>query len=524
MNVARLLERNGHAYGERVALSVGAGRYATYRELARSSFALAHGLRARFHLSPGDRVAVVMTNRPEFWEVMFGIWAAGLVAVPINAKLHPSEFEYILSNSGARLCFVSPDLAGTVAPLAGRVEGLAEILDCTSAEYLRLRAADPGPFRIAPKSPSDVAWLFYTSGTTGRPKGAMITHRNLLVMIYSHVLDVDPVCCQDSVFHAAPVSHGSGMVGLVHFAQGGNNVFPESGGFDPAEVFALLRHHRGVSLFAAPTMVIRMCNAAPASTVDLANLRTIVYGGGPMYLADLRRGIEILGPRFAQIYGQGEAPMTITSLPKHFHTATAHPRYLERLASVGIPRTGVEVRVVDDGMRTHPAGEMGEVAVRGDIVMGGYWRNAEATASTIRDGWLRTGDVGTLDEEGFLTLRDRSKDMIISGGSNIYPREVEEVLLRHPGVLEASVVGRTHPEWGEEVVAFVVPRPGATVSERELDELCLGAIARFKRPRHYVFEDALPKNNYGKVLKTALRERLARPERPAHLGFSAGLP
>jgi long-chain acyl-CoA synthetase len=159
-------------------------------------------------------------------------------------------------------------------------------------------------------------------------------------------------------------------------------------------------------------------------------------------------------------------------------------------------------------MQPLPAGAMGEVAVRGDIVMAGYWNNPEATASTVRDGWLRTGDVGILDSDGFLSLRDRSKDLIIAGGSNIYPREVEEVLLRHPSVLEVSIVGRPHPEWGEEVVAFVVPRPGATVTEKELDTLCLGAIARFKRPRRYLFETGLPKNNYGKVLKTELRERL----------------
>ena len=434
MNLAKLLERNGKAYADRVALSVGAAPHATYRDLARRAFAIAHGLKTRYGLSTGQRVAVVMTNRPEFWEVMFGIWGAGLVAVPVNAKLHTSEFEYILSNAGARLCFISPDLGATLGPLAGRVDGLGEIVDCESAEYLRLRGSDPGPFVPAPAKPTDVAWLFYTSGTTGRPKGAMLTHRNLLVMIYSHLMDVDAVGCADSVLHAAPVSHGSGMVGLVHFAQGGNNVFPESGGFDPAEIYELLPHHPGVSLFAAPTMVIRLCAALRTGAFDVTNFKTIVYGGGPMYLADLRRALELLGPRFAQIYGQGEAPMSITALPKHFHTATEHPRYLERLASVGIPRSGVELRVVDEAMQSLPAGAMGEVAVRGDIVMAGYWNNPEATASTVRDGWLRTGDVGILDSDGFLSLRDRSKDLIIAGGSNIYPREVEEVLLRHPSV------------------------------------------------------------------------------------------
>jgi acyl-CoA synthetase (AMP-forming)/AMP-acid ligase II len=227
-----------------------------------------------------------------------------------------------------------------------------------------------------------------------------------------------------------------------------------------------------------------------------------------MYVADCVRAIELFGPRLYQLFGQGESPMTIAGLPQACHVPDGTARFLERLASCGYARTGVEVRVVDEDDRDVPVGEAGEIITRSDCVMAGYWQNANASAKTLRNGWLHTGDVGSLDEEGFLTLRDRSKDLIISGGSNIYPREIEEVLLKHPAVAECSVVGRPHPEWGEEVVAFVVLRADATATAPDLDALCLENIARFKRPKAYRFVAALPKNNYGKVLKTELRKSL----------------
>ena len=256
-------------------------------------------------------------------------------------------------------------------------------------------------------------------------------------------------------------------------------------------------------------MVHRLDNHPRAADADTANLKTIAYGGGPMYVADSLKAMDVLGDKLVQIYGQGEAPMTITGLSKSLHQMRDHPRYLERLGSAGIARTDVEVRVVDADDRDLPVGEIGEVICRGEVVMAGYWRDPAASAATLRGGWLHTGDLGCFDADGFLTLKDRSKDMIISGGTNIYPREIEEVLLGHPAVAEASVVGRPHRDWGEEVVAFVVAGAGRAPTPAELDALCLENIARFKRPRAYRFVDALPKNNYGKVLKTALREQLA---------------
>jgi long-chain acyl-CoA synthetase len=239
-----------------------------------------------------------------------------------------------------------------------------------------------------------------------------------------------------------------------------------------------------------------------------ASFKTIVYGGAPMYVADIARALRVMGPRFVQIYGQGETPMVATALSRQHLSDTEHPRYRERMASVGVAQTPVQLRVSDENGLALPCGEVGEVLVKGDSVMAGYWDNAQASAAAIQDGWLFTGDVGSLDADGFLTLKDRSKDLIISGGSNIYPREVEEALLTAPGVAEVAVVGAPDAEWGEVVVAFVVVQSGASITEQTLDQHCLQAIARFKRPKQYRFVDELPKNNYGKVLKTELRARL----------------
>lgn len=466
MNLAHLLLRSARSQPDRPALAVGRKVVRTYGEMTARVLALSSSFQDRYQ--PGDRIALALKNCPEYYEILFACWHAGLVAVPINAKLHPREVEYIVENSGAKLLLTAPP----DFPSGGQ----------------------PEPLAVRPEDP---AWLFYTSGTTGVPKGAMLTNRNLLFATQAYFSDIDKLGPGDAILHAAPLSHGSGLYGLPHFAAGALHVVPESDSFDPEEVFALLGHWRGVSFFAAPTMVVRLL-ASPAARAP-RGLKTIVYGGAPMYVADLQRALELFGPRLYGLYGQGESPMTITGLPQDAHRP-------EDLASCGFARTGVEVKVFDAQDRELPPGEIGEVVTRSDCVMAGYWRNPEATAQTLRGGWLHTGDVGSMDARGYLTLRDRSKDLIISGGSNIYPREVEEVLLRHPAVAECSVVGRPHPEWGEEVVAFIVKR--ADVKIEALEKLCLDSIARFKRPRDYRFVDSLPKNNYGKVLKTELRKRL----------------
>ena len=507
MNVSSFLTKAARTFAERPAVSLGTEPCCTYGVLGRRVAQLAGTLIHRCGLQPGDRVALAMSNSPEYVEILYAVWHAGLTAVPMNARLHQREFAYILENSGARLCFATPDLIETVAPLPQEIACLEAVIPTGDADYRTFCAGEAMAMRDM--APEAIAWLFYTSGTTGRPKGAMLTHRNLLVMTLSYFADIDTITPYDCTIHAAPMSHGSGLYGLPHVAKAAHQVIPVSGGFDLGELVALIAAYQGVTCFFAPTMVTRLVNHPMAASVNTNHLKTLIYGGGPMYVEDLRHALDLFGPKLVQIYGQGEAPMTITALSKTWHADTNHPRYLELLGSAGIARSDVEVRVVDADDRDLPPGAVGEVLVRGDVVMRGYWNNPPASAETLRGGWLHTGDLGTFDADGFLTLKDRSKDMIISGGSNIYPREIEEVLLRHTGVQEVSVVGRPHRDWGEEVVAFVVPCPEMAVTAEALDRLCLDTMARYKRPRAYFFVDSLPKNNYGKVLKTTLRQQLA---------------
>jgi long-chain acyl-CoA synthetase len=399
-----------------------------------------------------------------------------------------------------------------LVPNDSDVQGLLGVVEADSPQAdAMLREAPPLP-AVTERGGDDTAWLFYTSGTTGRPKGVMITHRNLMAMGLGYFCDVDPVAADDAIVYAAPMSHGAGIYAIPHLIAGARHVVPASGGFDATELFALGLQTGPMSLFAAPTIVKRLVDEAEARGHSpercAESFKTIVYGGAPMYAADIQRALRVMGPRFVQIYGQGESPMTGTVLTRTHLADTAHPRHAARIASVGVAQTPVRIRVADAQGQDVPLGEVGEVLIAGDSVMAGYWRNPDASAAALRDGWLWTGDMGCLDADGFLTLKDRSKDLIISGGSNIYPREVEEVLLTAPGVAEVSVVGAPDAEWGEVVVAFVVLQPGAMVDAQQLDAHCMAHIARFKRPKRYEWVEALPKNNYGKVLKTALRERL----------------
>jgi long-chain acyl-CoA synthetase len=511
MNIALWLERAGKSHGDRPAAARGECVVLDYGALAGRAARLAGALSARLGLHPGDRVAVVAKNGVAYLETLYAVWHAGLAAVPANAKLHGAELGYILEHSGARVCFASEGLDAEIAPHAPK--SLEKLIVMGGAEYERLFSADA--IAPVPRAPDDLAWLFYTSGTTGRPKGAMLTHRVLSVASHAYATEVDPVTPGDAILHAAPMSHGSGLYIMAHVARLGVNVVPETGGFEPEEIFRLFGRWPRASMFAAPTMIKRLVDAP--GDCNAANIRTLVWGGAPMYVEDALRALDRFGPRLAQIYGQGESPMTITTLSKQDIAAREHPRWRERLASAGRPYACVEVKVADGEDRALPAGETGEILCRGDVVMPAYWRNPEASAATLRGGWLHTGDVGAFDADGYLTLKDRSKDLIISGGSNIYPREVEEVLLKHARVREASVIGRPDREWGEVVVAYVVGDAPAA----ELDALCLGEIARFKRPKDYVFIDALPKNNYGKILKTELRAMDAKRRAPSQERSSA---
>ncbi len=498
MNIGFWLHRRAQTHGNDPALFLGRELVADYAGFHRRAAQVAAWLMAQ-GVQPGDRVAIFMKNCPDYLIVQYGIWYAGAAAVPINAKLHPREAAFILSDSGTGIVFSSPGLAEPVADLCPDTR----VIDVTDAAYAQISALPPLG-HLAPRAPDDLAWLFYTSGTTGQPKGVIITHRMLTTMSLCYQTDCEPVASDHTTLYAAPMSHGAGIYNMMHVRAGARHVCPVSGGFDEAEIFDLARHYGNVQMFAAPTMVKRMTQVALATGETGTGLRTIIYAGGPMYLADIVEAVDHFGPIFAQIYGQGECPMGITALARADVADRAHPRWRERLQSVGRAQSTVEVQIGDADGTPLPVGTHGEIMVRGDTVMPGYWNNPKATAKTIVNGWLMTGDMGFMDEDGYVTMQDRSKDMIISGGSNVYPREVEEVLLMHPDVIEVSVVGRTHPDWGEEVVAFVVGRADPAA----LDQLCNDNIARFKRPKAYFTVPDLPKNNYGKVLKTELRKRL----------------
>ena len=506
MNIGCWLERRAVQTPKLPALFQGTQCVYEYFAFDAAARGIAGWLRDQ-DIGAGDRVAIFMENIPAYLIAQYGAWFAGAVIVPINAKLHGREAAWIIENSGASIVFANGEKAralldvGVEAPVFDvENDGLSEIMNHA-----------PVP-ECATRKPGDLAWLFYTSGTTGQPKGVMITHRMLISMTLSYFADVDQVRAEDATLYAAPLSHGAGIYNMMHVLKGARHVFPDSRGFDPAEIFELASHFESLHIFAAPTMVKRMSAVAKAQGYTGAGLRSVVYAGGPMYLADIIEAVDQFGDVFLQIYGQGECPMGISGLSRADVSDRTHPNWRARLGSVGQAQSAVQVQIGNEAGKALPIGETGEIMVRGDTVMPGYWQNPDASEKTVLDGWLMTGDLGFLDEEGYITMVDRSKDMIISGGSNIYPREVEEVLLTHSSVDEVSVVGRHHDEWGEIVVAFVVPKQGHPLDITALDAHCLDHIARFKRPKHYVEIESLPKNNYGKVLKTELRQKLKMKE------------
>ncbi|MFZ0906715.1 MAG: AMP-binding protein [Mycobacterium sp.] len=487
VNLFALLEQTAQRFPDRGAVYHGERICCTWRELRDRALRLAGSIRQ--HSTAGARIAIISENRPEIVELLFGIWAAERVVVPINYKLHPREIAQILADADVSQVFASATIADQLGPSDFSVESVE-----AEAYSHRLTAA---PAAVPYTDPSTLAWLFYTSGTTGRSKGAMLTHRNLMAMTIAHLADIDAPDEGCSLVHAAPMSHGSGLYIPAYVLRGARQVVPLRGGFDPGEFLDLCERHPGCSAFLAPTMVQRVIQTGRACP---SQLRTIVYGGGPMYVESIKKALAAFGPIFAQIYGQGESPMTITGLRRTDHDATDDAI----LGSVGYPRSGMEVAVLRADDSPAGVGEIGEIVCHGDVVMGGYWHNPAATDATLRNGWLRTGDMGSFDARGYLTLHDRSKDVVISRGTNIYPREVEEALLEHPGVSEACVVGVPDAEWGEVVVAFIV---GAAEPD-DLDAHLLERIARFKRPKRYLTVDRLPKNSYGKVLRRELRRQL----------------
>jgi long-chain acyl-CoA synthetase len=457
-NLAGLLDGPAQWSANRPAIVVGDKPVRTWSELAEAVARRGAALRDRFGVRPGDAVALYADNCAAYLEVLFAIWHAGGVAVPISSRLHPREAAQLVESSRAKVCFTDDDLDGPVV--------------------------DSDPMPPVPRRLDDDAWIFFTSGTTGRAKGARLTHGNLFAMAVAYYADVAEVGPSDSIIHIAALSHASGLMSLPFIGRGAAQVL---GKFDELSDLVALGER---STFFVPPALLRRMGELPD------RIGTIMVGAAPVLPDDLRRAHGLFGPVVWNGYGQGESPCTITAHSKASIAAAVEANDEDRLASVGVARLATRVRVVAE------PGEVGEVVVDGPTVMAGYLDMPEASAETLRGGWLHTGDLGRFDEDGYLTLVDRAKDVVITGGYNVYPREVEDVLMTDPAVSEAAVIGVPDDEWGERIVAYIV----GSADTSALDQRCLDTIARHKRPKEYVIVDELPRNAAGKVLKRELRD------------------
>lgn len=508
MNTFSFLTKSARHRPEGLALVHGA-EVVTYRQFHDRALAIGGNLLAAGCV-PGDRVAFCLGNSPRILELIFGCLAAGLIVVPINARLHAREIAYIVENSAAKILVHGGEFQEGIEEHASLFAGTTRY--CTEEAV----GAEPWASLVDPArtlraavdaAPQDLCWLFYTSGTTGKPKGAMWNHRMVRTVIMNYLADLHNIAPGEVVLHCAPLSHGSGIVALPAIARGAVNAIMDTASFDVDALLTTVQRLRVSHIaFMAPTQIVKLLEDYRPGIHDFSSLQAICYGGAPIYVEHLRQAIETFGSIFVQLYGQGEAPITITGM-----SARLHRELLEagdpRIGSAGQVRTDVEARSVDPQGVPLPPGQAGEVVVRGDVVMPGYWRNPEASAEALRDGWLHTGDIGYFDEHGFLFLLDRAKDMVISGGNNVYPREVEEVVILHPKVGSCVVFGVPDDYWGEAVHAVVVPVAGETLTAQEIIDFCGKHMAGYKKPKGVDFVDALPVSGYGKILRREVRDQ-----------------
>lgn len=500
MSLAALLANTARAHPTRPAVSIGTRMVLDYAGLAREAAGIAADLTRR-GLVPGDRVLLAMKNNESYFSWLFGCWWGGFVAAPLNAALHGREVAGIVGDLAPKCAIADPAIAADLSPLCPQLDIIAR----GSAEATRAARTEPtGPPH--PVAIHDTAWVFYTSGTTGTPKGACLSHANLLAMTTGYLADVDRLTPQDSLLHIAATSHASGLFGLSFVARGAEHVLMPSGGYDADDMRRILIARNAVTFFAPTTLLGRMRDDGVGDLAE-GHIRTVLTGAGPVLAQDVRDAVATFGPRLWNGYGQGESPCTITANDQ-FAIARAIAEGDESgIVSVGVPRTGVTLCILGPDGSEMPQGEAGEVCLRAPTVMSGYLNRPDATAETLAGGWLHTGDIGRIDTRGRLTLLDRIKDVIISGGMNVYAREVEDVLSTHPDVSEVAVIGRPDSKWGESVVALIVPKPGTDEARipESLDRLCRDQLARFKHPKRYEIHENLPRNAAGKVLKAKLR-------------------
>jgi acyl-CoA synthetase (AMP-forming)/AMP-acid ligase II len=480
-----IIQKTCKQFSSRPAISNGQRTY-TYAELKNRSVRLANALLAQ-GLKKGDRVAILMSNRIEHIELDMAIALAGLIKVPLNYRLHAKEQEYILSHSGAAVLIGEENLIQRVTTRIPCIKAGKEYEDWI-ASFSNQEPEDT-------IDEDDIYAIMYTSGTTGRPKGVMLSHRNFISGALSLIMACN-LSHDDVIGHVAPLTHGSNFLAQCALFLGLKQVVFNK--FEPEQFLEAIETERITTVFLVPTMVNVMIHEKSFAERDLRSLKTINMAGAPMAAEKIKLALDLLGDKIVETYGQVEAPMTITMMPRH--------ELRSRPASCGAAGPFVDMKIVDDNGCEVPAGEVGEIVCKGSLVMKGYWNNPEATAETLKDGWLHTGDLGWMDEDGYLYIVDRKKDVIISGGVNIYPREVEEVLNLHPAVKETCVFGIPDEKWGEAVCAHVVLREGHAVTEQELIELCKNHLASFKKPQQIHIVDSLAKSSYGKILRRQIRD------------------
>ena len=515
MTLDGIVARNALRFPSKAAAVMGKVER-SWRELDERVSRVAAALAAA-GLRPGDRVAILLPNCIEYLELYFGAARAGVIAVPLNYRLKAHELAEVLKHAEPALFVVAAEYSAQARELEALLPRLQRRWLLGDADLPAVQRYEEvlGAAPALPRGgipPDPVFAIFYTSGTTGLPKGAMVSHENLEMNGYNQAI-ADRSCAGDINLVATPLYHvGAVFMAVTYMMQGSTQVVLPR--FDPALwLRAMQTSHATVSLL-VPTMINAVLNHPAITTTDLGALRLIFYGGGPMPLAVLDRAMQMLRCAFTQGYGLTET-LEATFLVAEDHVPGGSELQRKRLGSAGREATGAEVRIVDDAGADLPAGEVGEILVRSRSVIAGYWRMPEESARSIRGGWFHTGDVGYLDQDRYLYVVDRKKDMVVSGGVNIYTKEIEGVLYQHPAVLEAAIIGVPDEEWGEIVTAVVARKPGMQVDGEELIECCRSALAGYKKPRRVVFLDELPKNPSGKILKRELRSLLASQAAPA---------
>lgn len=461
-------------------------------------------------LKKGDRVGVLLTNSNQTVEAFYGIQCAGLVLLPMNARNSAEEHLYMLNNAEAKAVIIGEEYVETISrilPAASTVDHaicvtikpLGSMLNYD--ELLASASSEAPPVDIFEE---DMISLRYTSGTTGHPKGVIHNHRAMNVHLFNQLTNESYFIEEnDSVALTGPITHASGSVILPHLVKGAKVIILP--GFDLKLLLPLIEKERVTTLYMVPTMIVMMLNEPDLKKYDLSSLKTIRYGASPIAPEILKRALDALGNIFIQGYGLTETLNPLTVLAKQDHILDGSEKSIKRLQSVGREVITARVRIMDDEGNMLPPGQIGEIVVQSDQNMKGYWKNPEATAEALRGGWLHTRDLGYADEDGYIYLVDRKEDMIISGGFNVYPKGVEDVLYIHPAVLEAAVFGVPDETWGEAVRAAVTLKPGMTVTEEELIEHCKKHLGSYKKPRAIDFIKEMPKSNAGKILRKDLK-------------------